>query len=45
MMALIWNDDRLGMLDPVTDSMYVADDFGNAVSVPFSLPPFYFSEH
>lgn len=38
-------DDRLGFVDTISDQAYVMDDFGNAVSVPFTMQYLYFSEH
>ena len=42
---LHWMDDRLGLIDTISDEAFVMDDFGNAVWVPFSLPGWYFQSH
>jgi hypothetical protein len=38
-------DDRLGLVDPITDRAFVMNDFGDAIEVPFSLPRWYFQSH
>lgn len=41
---LIYDDQRLGFVDTVTDRAYVMDDYGNLVRVPFIIGHWYWSE-
>ena len=41
---LTYSDCRLGIIDTVEDQMYVMDDFGTLIRVPFCFGYHYFQE-
>ncbi len=41
----ISSEERVGYVDTVNDQMYVMDDFGYLILVPFCLFQGYFQEH
>ena len=41
-MNFIYMDDRLGFVETNTDTAWTMDDYGTLVSVPFTLPQWFF---
>lgn len=42
---MIFSDERMGYVNTTEDRMYVMDDYGNLVHVPFCFQYDYFQEH
>ena len=38
-------DDSIGYYDSVNDAAFIADDFGDLILIPFTIPAYFWQNH